>query len=80
MEMVTTRELQQKVKHSLDMAQKDHVVITRRGMPAAVLIGVEGQDWENVVYETSRTFWKMIQRRRKEKTISFDELRKTLNS
>lgn len=80
MKTVTARELQQKIKHSLDIAQKDHVVITRRGMPAAVLIGVEGEDWENIVYETSRSFWKMIQRRRKQKTLSMDEMRKALNS
>jgi antitoxin (DNA-binding transcriptional repressor) of toxin-antitoxin stability system len=55
------------------------VVITRRGKPAALLLGVEGKDWETVILETDPTFWKLIQQRRKEPTISFKELKARLN-
>ena len=74
MKTVTVRDLQKTVKACLDEAQGDRVVITRRGKPAAVLIGVEGEDWETVVLETDSTFWKLVQKRRKQPTISLDEL------
>jgi prevent-host-death family protein len=48
MTTVTVRDLQKRVKECVDDAQKDRVVITRRGKPAAVLVGVEGQDWDAV--------------------------------
>ncbi len=78
MKAVTARDLQRKVKECVDTAQEEHVVITRRGRPAAVLVGVEGKDWEDVVLQTSPTFWKLIKERRKQPTISFKELRTRL--
>ncbi len=74
MKTVTVRDLQKTVKACLDEAQGDRVVITRRGKPAAVLIGVEGEDWETVVLETDPTFWQLVQKRRKQPTIPLDEL------
>jgi len=74
MKTVTVRDLQKTVKACLDEAQGDRVVITRRGKPAAVLIGVEGEDWETVILETDPTFWQLVQKRRKQPTISLDEL------
>ena len=56
------------------------VVITRRGKPAAVMVGVEGKDWEDVVLQTSSTFWKFIEERRKEPTMSMKELRTRLKN
>jgi hypothetical protein len=47
-------------------------------LPAAVLVGVEGKDWEDIVLQTSPTFWKLIEERRKQPTISLKELRKRL--
>jgi hypothetical protein len=40
--------------------------------------GVEGKDWEDVVLQTSSTFWKFIEERRKEPTMSMKELRTRL--
>ena len=48
----------------MDVSQQDRVVITRRGKPAAVMVGVEGKDWEEVALQTSSTFWKLIEERR----------------
>lgn len=78
MKAVTARDLQKKVKECVDTAQAERVVITRRGRPAAVLVGVEGKDWEDVVLQTSPAFWKLIEERRKQPTISFRELRARL--
>ncbi|MBI2087698.1 MAG: type II toxin-antitoxin system Phd/YefM family antitoxin [Deltaproteobacteria bacterium] len=78
MKTVTARDLQKKVKECVDTAQEERVVITRRGRPAAVLVGVEGKDWEDVILQTSPAFWKLIEERRKQTTISFKELRARL--
>jgi prevent-host-death family protein len=76
---VPVRDLQKKLKQCIDEAQEGRVVITRRGKPAALLLGVEGKDWETVILETDPTFWKLIQERRKEPTISFKEMKARLN-
>jgi prevent-host-death family protein len=78
MKTVNARDLQKRIKKCVDMSQQDRVVITRRGKPAAVLVGVEGKDWGEVVLQTSSTFWKLIEERRKEPTLSMKELRTRL--
>ncbi len=78
MKTVTVRDLQKKIKEYIDEAQEDRVIITRRGKPAAVLVGVEGDDWETVILETDPTFWKLVQRRRKQPTVSLEELKARL--
>ncbi len=78
MKTVTARDLQKKVKECMDLSQEDQVVITRHGKPAAVLVGVEGRDWEDLVLQTSPAFWELIENRRKQRTISLTELRTRL--
>ena len=78
MKTISVRDLQKGIKEALDSAQGDRVVITRRGEPAAVIVGVEGKDWETVVFETSPEFWKLIEERRAEPTISVEELNRKL--
>jgi len=78
MKTVNARDLQKKIKQCVDVSQQDRVVITRRGKPAAVMVGVEGKDWKEVALQTSSTFWKLIEERRNEPTISTKELRRRL--
>jgi prevent-host-death family protein len=78
MKTLSVRELQKNIKETVDASQKAHVVVTRHGRPIAVLVGVEGKDWETVFWETNRSFWKTITKRRREKTISLAEMRKRL--
>ncbi|MGE5301754.1 MAG: type II toxin-antitoxin system Phd/YefM family antitoxin [Alphaproteobacteria bacterium] len=78
MKTVNARDLQKRIKECVDMSQQDQVVITRRGKPAAILLGVEGKDWGDVVLQTSSRFWKLIEERRKESTLSLKELRTRL--
>jgi prevent-host-death family protein len=75
---VSVRDLQKKVKECVEESQIDRVVITRHGKPTAVLVGVEGNDWEDVVLQTDPTFWKLIRSRREEETISIEELKEEL--
>jgi prevent-host-death family protein len=80
MKTLTVRDLQRKVRECVDESQEDRVVITRRGKPAAVLVGVEGQDWEAVVLQTDPKFWKLIRARRKQPTLSLAELKGRLRT
>ncbi len=79
MKTISVRDLQKSIKVAVDSAQGDRVVVTRRGRPAAVLVGVEGEDWETVVLETSSELWKLIEARRGEPTLSADELDRELS-
>ena len=72
------RDLEKSVKPVVDSAQTDRVIVTRRGEPAAVVLGVEGKDWKTVVLETSPASWELIEARRRKPTISSDELERRL--
>jgi prevent-host-death family protein len=80
MKTVTVRQLQKKIRECVDAAQRDRIVITRHGRPAAVVIGVQGYDWEDLVLQTSPAFWKLIEARRKQKTVPLVEMRKRLGA
>lgn len=75
MKAINIRDLQKQLKAVVDAAQTERVVITRHGKPAAVLVGVEGMDWEAIVLQSNPEFWQLIRQRRQEPTISLDEMR-----
>lgn len=52
MKTISVRELQKCIKECVDHAQKACVVVTRHGRPSAMIIGVEGKDWEHLVTHT----------------------------
>lgn len=79
MKTIKIRELQKHLRSTVDASQSDAVVVTRRGQPAAVIVGVEGKDWESVLLETSPEFWSMItERRRKGRSSPIEAVRKRL--
>ena len=78
MKTISVRDLQKRIRSVMETAQNDQVVITRNGQPIAVVVGVEGADWETVAVETSRSFWQEIARRRDQETISLAEVRERL--
>jgi prevent-host-death family protein len=81
MKTIGVRELQKQLKECVDTAQTEQVVITRHGKPAAVCIGVEGYDWEDLLWMTDTAFWQMIgERRQRQATISQEELEAELLS
>ena len=78
MKTISVRDLQLKIRQCVAAAQKERVVVTRHGAPAAILIGIEGYDWEQVLLQTNGAFWKMIEARRREKTAPLSEVRRRL--
>ena len=80
MKTISVRALQQHVRDCVTASQKDRVVVTRHGIPAALIIGVEGVDWETLALQTNPAFWRMIEKRRTEPTVSLDAMRKSVNA
>jgi len=61
-------------------AQRERVVITRKGKPVALIVGVAGMDEEQLELSSSDKFWKLITERRKEKTMSRAKLERKIGS
>ena len=79
MKTINVRELQKHVRGCVTASQRGRVVVTRHGIPTALIIGVEGTDWETLALQTNPSFWRMIERRRSEKTISLAAMRRRLH-
>jgi prevent-host-death family protein len=76
MKVLAMRDAKTGLSATLDEAQRDRVLITRNGKPSAIVIGVEGRDFEDVLLMSNPKFWEMIEASRKNsKTYSMDEVR-----
>jgi len=64
------------IKECVKDAQHERVVLTRRGKPVALLVGVAGMDLEQIALGYSDEFWQLIRERRSQKTVSRVELEK----
>ncbi len=64
MSNVPKEELQQNLDSILTRAQSERIVISRRGKPCAVLVGIEDYDAEDLGLASSEDFWHMIRLRR----------------
>ena len=80
MKTINVRELQKHVRSCVKASQRARVVVTRHGIPTALIIGVEGMDWETLALQTTPSFWRALERRRSEKTISLDAMKKWVSS
>lgn len=75
MKTINMRMLQTHVRDCMKASQRDRVVVTRHGTPTALIIGVEGVDWDTLVLQTNPSFWRLIKQRRSERTVSLDAMR-----
>ncbi len=77
MKVLGLREAKQTLSECIEKAQTERVLITKHGKPAAVVIGVAGQEMEDVLLQMDPRFWEMIEsRRRNSSTVSLQEVRK----
>ena len=60
-------------------AQRERVMITRDGVPVALIVGVEGLDEEQLRLSSSHDFWQLIAERRQQKTLTRNELDRRLS-
>ena len=79
MKVVALGQAKNELSAYVDEAQHDRVLVTRHGRPAAIIIGVEGEELEDLMTRSDPKFWQMIETRRTaSKTISSDEMRRRL--
>ena len=79
MKVIALGQAKNELSAYVDEAQNGRVLITRHGRPAAVIIGVEGEEFEDLMTRSDPEFWKMIEgRRRRSKTVSAADMRKRL--
>jgi prevent-host-death family protein len=65
----------------LKSAQKQRLLLTSNGKPAAVVFSLENYDAEDFALASSDEFWEMIQSRRRVKSgISLEELKVRLSN
>jgi len=66
------------LEECVQQAQREQIVLTRRGKPVAVLVGVRGLDLEQIELGSSDEFWTLIRERRRQRTLTRAELDKRL--
>ncbi len=80
MKMIGIREARERLSSMVTRAQRERVVLTRHGKPAALLIGIEGEDLEEVLLKTNEAFWtELAEQRRRNDTLSEAEAMRALN-
>jgi len=62
----------------VSQAQRENVVLTERGSPVLVLVGIRELDDEQIQFGLDDRFWKLITKRRKQPTISHEEMKRRL--
>ncbi len=76
MKVLAMRDAKTGLSSTLDEAQSERVLITRNGKPSAIVIGVEGRDFEDVLLMSNPKFWEMIEASRANpRTFSMEEVR-----
>ncbi len=76
MKIVAVREAKASLSEYIEKSQRDRVLITKHGRPAALVIGVEGEDLEDLLTMGDPRFWEMIEdRRRQGRTSTLAEVR-----
>jgi prevent-host-death family protein len=80
MKIIPLAEARDSLSSYVEEAQNQAVLITRHGRPAVVMVGVDGEDLEDLLTRSDKAFWEMIRERRKpgRKTYSSDEVRARL--
>ena len=71
MMLIGIREARERLSALVARAQRERLVLTRHGKPAALLIGIEGEDLEEVLLKTDGEFWaELVEQRRENDTVS----------
>ena len=79
MKVVPLGRVKNELSDYVDEAQRDRVLVTRHGKPAALIIGVAGEEFEDLMTRADSEFWQRIETRRAaSKTVSGDEMRRRL--
>jgi prevent-host-death family protein len=80
MKTVSVSQARSDLEGVLDSAQSERVVVTRGGKPSAIILGIESYDAEDRALASSPEFWRMIEQRRRGRSISLAELKTRLTA
>jgi PHD/YefM family antitoxin component YafN of YafNO toxin-antitoxin module len=75
---ISIENFSQDIEDFLHAAQSEWLLVTREGKPLAVLVGVENKDQEDWDLESSPDFWRMIDERRRQPTLPWNDVRPSL--
>jgi prevent-host-death family protein len=64
MKTIGSRELRDAVSEVIDQSQRAPIVVTRHGAPAAVVVGIEGMEWDEIELGTDDRLWRELEERR----------------
>ena len=62
----------------LTQSQSEPVVLTRNGVPVAAIVSLSGLDEEQIELGLSSEFWNLIESRRRQPTVTQQELERRL--
>lgn len=80
MKVIPLGEAKNSLSAYVDDAQHDRILVTRHGRPAALIIGVEGEAFEDLMTRSDPEFWRMIESRRgAARPIPAGEMRRRLD-
>jgi len=78
MKLIGLKQAKTNLSACVEESQSERILITRRGRPAALVIGVEGQDLEQLLLAGDVAFWKMLQeRRQRNATLTSNDVRRS---
>lgn len=72
------RDVRDALSEYVDAAQRGSVLIMRHGKPAAVLVGVEGEELEEVLIQFSPAARRLLEERRAQPRTSLGDFRREL--
>jgi len=68
------------VHELLEGAQHERILVTRDGVPFAVVVGIAHKDQEDLRLESSPEFWRMIEERRRAPTVRLEDIEAELTA
>jgi hypothetical protein len=78
MTQATIEQFAKDVNGYLSVAQKGRLLVTSRGQPVALVIGLENKDAEDFHYMTSPDFWRLIEQTRQMPTLPLEQVKAEL--
>jgi hypothetical protein len=75
---VSIENITQDIKGFLHAAQSERLLVTQEGKHLAVLVGVENKDQEDWDLENSPDFWRMIEERRRQPALPWNDVKASL--
>jgi hypothetical protein len=78
MKEITLERFAAELEQSMDAAQHEHILVTRNGLPFALVEGIAFKDEEDLALERSPEFWRMIEERRQRPTLPLEKVKAEL--